>query len=473
MRSAKTDNSGHGVMTRQVIPESQSEMLLERGSTKPSLSERFYFGAVAALPLQAGFAIPVGGTTLQVPQVLLLLAVFALPFGWSTKNHGKPKYLDSIYVAAIVVATFCSALLAFIFTVPNSSVPGINDPKTDLIAQTGNIVFILIAWMIGCRLPGGAWRRALTLSVWVALFGVIFQLILGNTGNLTLLENLGFHTKAAENAVGLSTLGLREGTFYNGQDLGFFSAAAILIALKYRKLVTAFAGAFCLYYSQSTTGYVALIAAVIILIFVRFSLRVFAIVICLLVAFVGLLVASPTARQVFDEQTVKLGISGTSVEDAGDSLELRTLKSDIALEIFKSSPVFGVGPGEYGVSFWNVQESADAPAYYSAEDHRAIVENVYAQVLAELGVVGFLSFAMLMLWYFARLRRVSAIDLALLIAILVGLTTQGSWIGVPVWILLAYLSSTIRNDGKSLKRSNVAGDNTEYPHSSSLRCMTK
>jgi O-antigen ligase len=184
-------------------------------------------------------------------------------------------------------------------------------------------------------------------------------------------------------------------------------------------------------------------------------------------------VASPTARQVFDEQTVKLGISGTSVEDAGDSLELRTLKSDIALEIFKSSPVFGVGPGEYGVSFWNVQESADAPAYYSAEDHRAIVENVYAQVLAELGVVGFLSFAMLMLWYFARLRRVSAIDLALLIAILVGLTTQGSWIGVPVWILLAYLSSTIRNDGKSLKRSNVAGDNTEYPHSSSLRCMTK
>lgn len=444
MRSVKASDLNRGVIAPTAKTGVGGEKLLERGSEKRALSERFYFGAVVALPLQAGFAIPIGGTTFQVSQVLLLLAVLLLPLGWSTKSQGKPRYLDSIYVVAIVVATFCSTLLAFIFTVSNSSVPGISDTKTDLIEQTGNIVFILIAWMIGCQLPVDSWRKALTLATWVALFGVIFQLVAGNAGDLSLLKSLGFHTKTAEDAVGLSAVGLREGSFYNGQDLGFFSAAAIIIALKYRKFVTALAASFCLYYSQSTTGYLALLAAVVILLFVRFSLRVFAAVICLMAVFIGILAVSPTARDVLDNQTVKLGIRGNSNDDASESLELRTLKSDIALDTFKSNPIFGVGPGEYGVYFWSAAASTEAPDYYSAEDHRAIVENAYAQVLAELGVVGFAAFMMLLIWYVTRIRRVGAIDLALLIAVLVGLTTQGSWIGVPIWILFAYMSRVIR-----------------------------
>jgi O-antigen ligase len=99
------------------------------------------------------------------------------------------------------------------------------------------------------------------------------------------------------------------------------------------------------------------------------------------IAAVGL-IAFAAAFDPFGVQDKISTFSGqtTNVTDGG-SVSERALQRQLAIESFKSSPVLGIGPGNFGV-YANRKDPANFP------DHSGIVNNEILELLAETGIIG-------------------------------------------------------------------------------------
>jgi O-antigen ligase len=127
-------------------------------------------------------------------------------------------------------------------------------------------------------------------------------------------------------------------------------------------------------------------------------------------AYLALVKSEPRAISEFvDQLTVK--------KKDTESVVLRLTTSSQAMDMFKDKPIFGVGPGNFGPA------SQGNPTTKPEVIGWRVVNNVYLEVLAESGVVGFGAFMLMILVIFIRsiLAYVKAKD-DFLKALVLGLT---------------------------------------------------
>jgi O-antigen ligase len=95
-------------------------------------------------------------------------------------------------------------------------------------------------------------------------------------------------------------------------------------------------------------------------------------------------------------ETIGLELKGTVMLDERHGLSTRGYFNKAGIEIWKAHPVLGVGFGSYGYYFIQPEFNPGLKA-----SRRIVAHNLYVQVLAELGIVGFLA----LLWWIFEAGR--------------------------------------------------------------------
>jgi hypothetical protein len=443
----------------------------------------------AAQKAQSEQEQPSPGTTKfwQVPwyQRFMLLAIISMPFQYAlTVDLGFPLKLSEVFTVASIAAFVLrvrsthrrsgfAELTMVILTVwiVLSSIANFSPDaaglrqagfergySVDLVMYAFYGILAIALWFIVRRMDTDRITRAIVWSVWPAGIAVGMQWIASITGSTALIGALGFRTVGIDGSVGT----LRSGPFLEGQPLGFFMGAALLVALYRRSSLAALVCAASILYSQSTTAYLGLGVGLLLMVLVRnIKVLIPALGVSLILSLVVLTV--PDLRDILGRQLAKLGFTefAPDYQYATTSLDLRGQKTGIAFDMANSNPIFGVGPGRFGAYFDLFVNGRSLPWVYSTSQTRPIVENAYGQLAAELGYLALVLFVLFLAALVLRSLRSSGLLLALAVFLTVGVATQSSWTFLPIWMFLGVLGS-LPLAGLSLRRGE-SDDAAEAP----------
>jgi O-antigen ligase len=429
----------------------------ESGTAKLAWSQRFVCMAIATSPFQAAFTLPM--FELKASEVFLLLAI--LSFLTSRRRVGPRHFTQGgafVFLLAWVALSTGWALLA---TSPPIPAPGYTRSlEMDAALYCGYAVLVLTGAAIAARTPKQSLVRAFIWAIWLSLAAIVVQFVLFAAGQLSLLETLGYQTERL--GAGLGEAVLRTGPFVEGQHLGFFSAATLIIALSHRRYVAAVAAGIGVLYSQSTSSLIALVVAVAVVLLTRPRAGA-ALKIVSGAALISAVVLSwAPIRNFVQFQLAKLGLlAGAQADAVNDrSIRFRAGKTELAWDMALANPVFGVGPGRFGAWFSTFAERGDyelADSYFNGIN-RPIVENGYMQLAAESGLPALIALAVGLLIILARAYRHSAWTLALGVVLAVSMSTLSSWTFIPAWLVVGYLSSLSRSTGPNSSGSPQSGE---------------
>lgn len=411
-------------------------------SQRLTFSQRCVVTAIALSPFQWALTLNLG-FPLKLSEILLMMGIAAY---FLFPRHVQPPSLAGRIIVLMGVVLLLSTVTASL----SSSQPLLfrgftRSPGTDLLMYCGYGLLILLAWFPLRSIPRDLFGKALVVAAWIVGTTSLFQLVMVEAGQTALLGALNFTVEGTGSNLFGGDAGTRSGPFLEGQHLGFYAGALAIVCLGRRAW---FGMVWCLWaclYAQSTTALVGFIVAAGIAIVLRLSLRaVMALGAGLIMSVVAVQII-PAAREFITFQLAKLGLFGlnNNYDYATLSLETRDVKSTIGFQMMRDSPITGVGPGRYGAYFFDYPLSNDLPMYYYNADHRAIAENAYAQVAAEIGILmlALLIFLLLVLLWRNRTAHISVF--ALIGYLAVGMLTQSSWTFIPIWILIAYVSTAI------------------------------
>lgn len=402
------------------------------------LIEKLVFLAVCFFPFQVALTIKLGDLPLKISEILLIVSFILLPFsGWFFRRSRGQGVL--LCFAFVFIVSFFAAFLAMRMSIIDFARGFDRSQSADIVFYFAFTVFSLMAWKTISGIERGKFEKALLIAGWLTVLAVLFQYVGVSTGNQSLIESFGFES---EGRVENRTVSTRNGPFKEGQHLGFVAGALLLVAIGRKKVLLSFGLLFCIYYSQSTTAILGIFAALFILII--FNLN-FATIIGLLTAGAALIVGfifNPAVREYFVYQLSKLGLASSDQGDTTISMDVRGIKADIGWDIMLDHPILGVGPGRYSIWFFDYPQTAQLPKYYFHSDHRAIAENIYAQVGAEVGLTGLILFIFFLLLLLVKaLARKEILVATVCSFIIIGLTTQSTLTFLPIWALLAYVAS--------------------------------
>lgn len=414
------------------------------------LSAQLALAAVLTVPLQQAGTVDVG-FPLKLSEIFMGLAVVSaivrgirartLKFRWS---------VDEICVSFIALCLVVSTLIAVTSADLSASIPGVSRSAVlDLALYTVYGAFVLAAWWTLRLVDARLIRDVLMQSLWLCFIAVCMQLAVRLTDNgRSFLESLGFAMDRWGAQIGDVTT-LRNGPFLEGQQLGFYAGAMLVIALYSRRYVTGVAALVCVAWSLSTTAFLATVVAIVIATVVR-PTRGSLITAASLATAAALLVSFVTPlRDALILQLAKLNLFGFGTERAMVSLDVRSAKTEIGWRMMWDYP-WGVGSGRYGAVFLNYQSDyPQIPNRVLEEKARAIAENVYVQIGSELGLIAFCAFLLLITWLIFKSWRGSRLGIAVCAFVAVGAVTQSSWTFIPLWVLLAFGSSLVRQRKES------------------------
>lgn len=431
--SRKIDSASGGA---SVVAEDQT----------PPLYARLLFWAIVFVPLQRAFTVDLG-FPFKISETLIMIAVAAYLLAEDNRGNSRRHVnigIESTLLGVLAALVVLSSAWRLMSPPPPGPYFGIDRSITiDLALYTFYAMLVLGVWAMVIRMDRERIEKALFLSVWVCLATSIMQLWLFQADQLQFLEMLNFQVEARAAALSGSGDDIpRSGPFVEGQHLGFYAGALIILCVIRKKWLHALAMVLCLIYSQSTSGFVGLVAGLMVVLLAQPKLhQILRLGAAGLV--VGAVVASiPAGRQFIRFQLGKIGIGDggglTSAQEVSLSGDIRSVKTDIGFNIMWDHPFLGVGSGRYGVYFFDYPNDA-IPDYYFRQDHRAIAENVYAQLGAELGLAALVVFLLFVIVTIRRhvILRVPTVALAVFVA--VGMVTQSSWTFIPIWVLLGYL----------------------------------
>lgn len=336
-----------------------------------------------------------------------ILGVFALPFTKAlTLNVGFPLKISEVMFAAAlalfvwtrqrvparVFTGYVVFLLLFWLSATGSSLyavlgtpPAVNvsyrggavgDGLMRIAYLAFNMLVFILLFCVAARhrrLIVRAWLMGMAVAV---LYHMYCFLSVQLTGDAIMLPGLERHQMGFAGPF----LVPRSGTFEEGNFAGLFyivSAAIALYARKYLFLALAVGGVGL---SLSTTSYLGLLLFAGAYVVARNRSFVKN------VAFVGVSVA--VAIGAFYGLAI-----GTKFEDsAGASGAVRLNETMTGIEIFQAHPLFGAGLGQYGFLFDAYEWNPALSQFANADKH--IANNVYVELLAETGLVGFALFAL-------------------------------------------------------------------------------
>lgn len=418
----------------------ESSALTKRGEIRllsGPLWEKLVLLAIIFIPFQYALTIQIG-FPLKISELLVVAGLGAYVL---TSRKVRIRWdAASLLVTVLAVTLAFSSIGNFLPTRAYVPSPGYDRGlQEDLLLYFGYGIFALAFWSVMRRIDFTLIARAIVASIWACGAAVLLQWTASITGNSSIIEALGFRIIG----VGGDAATLRSGPFLEGQHLGFFAGAALLVAVYRKSYAAAVVAAASILYSQSTTAYVGLAIGALVLLVLR--LRAKALVPLFGLGLVGvILVLTVTPfRNVLGRQLAKLGFTDFAPDYlyATTSLDVRQIKTEIAFRMMQDNPIIGVGPGRFGSHFGEYSGDFPLPWNYYSGVIRPIAENAYGHIGAELGLIALAVFIGLIVYLIFRGRLGPPMLLVLAGYLAVSVSTQSSWTFLPIWTFLALLSA--------------------------------
>ena len=449
---SRTGNLGQSYAPTEVLSRNNAM----RGNPKDPhrWGHLFVACAIATMPLQYAFTLPRTFPIRLIPEIFGMLAILCYIFSHLVvkqppRSAGKAlrprtskndvSYLLAIALGAVVVV---SGIVNYVKVAPPEIFRQYElNPQFDILWFTIRALLCLILWIRGRHAPPSLLTAAFHIATWVMIAGVLFQWAMFVLGQFTFLGSLGFRNEASGIMLDSSSVSLpRSGTFPNGQELAFFAGICLFVSIKNKWWIAMSGSVVCIFYSFGTTAFVGIAAGLLAV--VVFSVKVAERVAIVVVAILAALVVSSSAylTDLVQFQLAKLGLGTSSIFWAGQSLEIRSIKTSIALQLAGENPWFGVGAARFGNSAALVADSSFVPPQVLVT-----VENSWAQVAAEHGVFAVALLALIFVYYFAVFVKERSVWLmALVVYLSVGVSTQSSWTQFTIWLTFAYLTTQIQ-----------------------------
>lgn len=423
----------------------QSSKLTRRGEIRllsGPLWERSLLLAVIFMPFQYALTINLF-FPLKISEILIAISIVAYAVA-----HRRLKW---DFASTVVLLLALAAFFSTVFNLPSRfdlSTTGYDRPlEADTLLYLGYALFALTLWALLRRVDREKSIRAVVVSIWTCGAAVLLQWIASITGSSALIAILGFRAVG----IGGDTSSLRSGPFLEGQHLGFFAGAALLLAIYRRSYWSVAVAAASIVFSQSTTAYVGLAAGLVCVLILRPRSRSLSIIGAVGVIGAVVVLTVPALQTILGRQLAKLGFTefAPDYQFATTSLDIRSAKTSISFDMMLENPIFGVGPGRFGANFGSFSPNYDLPVYYyTSATARPIAENAYGHVGAELGVAALVLFGSLVLYALLRNWRSSPAIFALAPYLAISVSTQSSWTFLPIWTFIAILCAKQSDDAQ-------------------------
>ncbi|RCK59693.1 hypothetical protein DTO57_05850 [Microbacterium sorbitolivorans] len=404
------------------------------------------------IPLQQAFTVNIG-SPVKISEVMFGIAILVRGYELLRDRSGlKSPWLRGIVpmaVLGVVLSLAVSTASAIATSDFSVAIPGVSrSPIVDIGIYVVYGCFAIVVWFLLRGVRFNLLTAVLIQSVWVCGGAVLLQIVSRFTPGLTgFLSNAGFAMDRWGIAVGGVTF-LRNGPFLEGQQLGFYAGGLIVLSLFGRKYFSAAVAIACALCSMSTTAFIAVAIALLATVIAKPSRTLLiASGVALIVATLTVVVVAPL-RDAFIFQLSKLNLFGLGEPAHTVSLGVRSAKSEIGWRMMWDNPL-GVGPGRFGLRFHEYVDEYDVFSDYIREGKgRAIAENVYIQMGAELGVLGLLALGVLIASLLVITWRRGRGIFSLMVFVAVGVATQSSWTFLPIWVFLATAASAADSFGR-------------------------
>ncbi|MBG6085441.1 O-antigen ligase family protein [Zhihengliuella flava] len=431
------------VNAQLAVGDTPRRSLLAPGWWSLRWSERLVFLCLVFLPLQKALTIE-AGFPLKISEILLFFALISLWSGHSKSGwQSSPRLKTMTLVLGLLVSVVCASVMwNLLVPLPNDDFPGFDRSLTlDILLYGFYSVMVAIFWLVVSRQSSRVVGVGVSWATRLAALFCAVQIILYNFSDFDTMRLLNMELVVG-GAYGEPFP--RNGSFHEGNYLGAFAAAVLLILLRRRDWWGALLGLGMLIYSQSTGAIVAVMVGILI----AFMMRPRALwqLVATGITLIGLALAYVVdpVREYLAFQVSKLttlGEDSVAVGEAGRSIVIREGKWETALKIASDSPVLGVGPGRYGVWFHEKYDASLFPSDYQFSNGRAIAENAYGQVVAELGFIGLLIFLAFLILHLLAGSRLGFWEVAVAGTTIVTLWTAPSWTTLTYWMALGVLAA--------------------------------
>lgn len=410
--------------------------------------QRLMLWAVTLMPLHTALTVSVG-FPLKPSEILILLATAFAVTEPARVRRARPKVplapTEKLVWVLSVLLVF-SALATLAGPDPTGRDFGFKgSPSFDSILYTYYGLLVVVMWLQLRGLPRPLFEKAIVRSIWLAFAMSILQIVLTLGGHDSLLASL--HYTAVPLGRPLPGLGAlpRNGSFPYGQQLGPWAVIAGIIAWRARKRIAVLACLVMLVQSQSTGAVLALAGALALIVVLRPTFNNFTRMTAAFAIALLAVLTVPALDSLAINQLGKLGLVHTPDEWITASKNLRSAKAGVGWAIMADHPLLGVGPDRYGVYYYDYLKRV-SPTEFSyigtIPPGRAVAENNYAQVAAELGAPALGAFALFVCGYIWLARR-SGYLVGIATAVAVAMWTQQSWTFLPMWVFLAYIASSL------------------------------
>ncbi|MGW9112846.1 O-antigen ligase family protein [Microbacterium sp. NPDC055683] len=407
------------------------------------LHTKLVLAAVALMPFQSAFTIDVGAP-LKASEILAFASLITLAFTWRRRTRPRTVSPDIVCVAILGASVILAAVGPLLSAEISAPIRGTSrSGLLDILLYTVYGIFALAIWLLVRQTDASLLLKALRVSIWLCLCAIGLQVWFRLAGWGPLLSAVGFDMTPR----GLTFLGAtfsRSGPFVEGQHLGFYAGAVLVVMLYSRNYASAVAAAVCVTFSESTTGLAGAAIAIIAVVILRPNKIALMALGGAALASAAAVAISAGARDFVFLQLAKIGLITLPTGNPMKSLDVRSAKAEIAWRMMWDHLPFGVGPGRYAVYFGDYQDAYNALDGVYGKSSRPIVENGYFQIGAELGPIALLAFVVLVAWLAWRSWRTARLPLALITFIAIGFATQSSWTFPPILMLLGIVASFVR-----------------------------
>ncbi|PFG19101.1 O-antigen ligase family protein [Serinibacter salmoneus] len=294
-------------------------------------------------------------------------------------------------------------------------------------------------WGVLAMVPRERIARAFQVSVWLCGAASLAQYVGVRVGAAPLLAQLGFRVEGVDDTFE----SLRSGPFLEGQQLGFYAGGVLLVCLWRRYWMSAVVAGALVLFSESTTAYLGLMTGLAAALLLLPRPRVVVTTIAVLAGLAIAALSVPAFGTVVGRQLAKLGFTQFAPDYAWAtaSLDLRSVKAEVAFAIAQDYPLFGVGPGRFAAYFYQYASEYRLPWRYYNTQTRPIAENAYGHIASELGLIALGAFVIFIATLALAARRVHPVLVALAGFVAIAVSTQSSWTFLPIWAFLGLLAA--------------------------------
>lgn len=382
---------------------------------------------------------------LKISELLLFLIFFIfIQKKWNHEFIKTMKKAEVLFLFLIVVSFSFLANSFWVYDYTLKSIPFRIGKIPDSFLRLVYIYINVIAFVISIYFIGK--NKISSLNYWIngAILAAIYgwYLFIFSALDLPYFKLFGMDDNP-QTLMGI----VRTGTFKEGNFFSLFLILSCSIAFYLKKVRTAWFFIITVLTTFSTIGLLSAFLFLLVYfkrrIFKKYNIKIFLLTSpAILVAIIFLLKTDFYEKYVYD----KLFTPIENLTPSNLSKVDRYLTGRIAFKEGVNNPFVGVGPNNYPLHYDKYNNIKDIVKnntewslnYFKRENRKAIPNNVYLEVWAEYGIIGFLLFLLFLLnTLFVAIRIKNVAIIGGLVAMYLSLNAFPSFIMIFLWVFFA------------------------------------